>query len=393
MKIKYGMTIVITLIVVVFGIRIFEPKSATVTFMLKAPDSTAPADEIHIVGNFSDWKFESKHAMKLEGEFYRVEIPVSEKPLFYTFIKNQSWQHGPAQAYGKGMCQFSYNPEAGLNIVENGFPAWGGDKPTEPLTSSLVGNIEKLIDIDFPQLQTKRDVWVYLPPSYQAESNTAFPVLYMMDGQNVFDKKTSYSGEWQVDETLQQMFTEQQLSEFIVIAIDNGPRRMNEYSPWKFQYGDDVFEAEGEQTMKFITQTLKPLIDDKYRTQVGKKTTGIAGSSLGGLMAIYSALNYSNIFGYIGAFSPSLGIENEEGVNVLFQAIEQVNQIDDVVIYTDMGLGEYGDYAKFDKLTQLLNAKLTNGASLTTVKDDLGRHCEASWSERFPRFASQFSKN
>ncbi|MDC2889901.1 alpha/beta hydrolase-fold protein [Psychrosphaera algicola] len=145
--------------------------------------------------------------------------------------------------------------------------------------------------------------------------------------------------------------------------------------------------------MKFITQTLKPLIDDKYRTQAGKKTTGIAGSSLGGLMAIYSALNYSNIFGYIGAFSPSLGIENEEGVNVLFQAIEQVNQIDDVVIYTDMGLGEYGDYAKFDKLTQLLNAKLTNGASLTTVKDDLGRHCEASWSERFPRLASQFSKN
>lgn len=392
MKIKYGIMITFTLIVVVFGIRFFEPKPATVKFLLKAPATTVAADEIHIVGNFTDWKFESERAMSFDGDFYSVEIPVSEKPLFYTFIKNQSWQHGPAQAYGKGMCQFAYNPKTGLNVVENAFPAWGGDEPTEPLTSSLVGNIEKLDEIDFPQLQTKRNVWVYLPPSYQVDSNATFPVLYMMDGQNVFDRKTSYSGEWQVDEILQQMFTEQQLGEFIVIAIDNGPKRMNEYSPWTFKYGDDVFEAEGEQTMKFITQTLKPLIDDKYRTQSGKKTTGIAGASLGGMMAIYSALNFSDVFGYVGAFSPSLSIENEAGVNVLFEAIKNVEHLDDVTIYTDMGLGEYGDYEKFDNLIQLLTAKLANGSTLHTEKDDVGRHCEASWSERFPKFALLFSK-
>lgn len=359
---------------------------------LNAPISTTSTDRIHIVGSFNDWQVAGKEAVQLmrTGNEYVATIPKTHEPVFYTFLKNQSWQHGPAQPYGKGMCTFAYNPNDDVRIIQATVSAWGGDEPSEELTSSLVGNIEVLKDVEMPQLQRKRDVWVYLPPSYASELDKQFPVLYMLDGQNVFDRKTSYSGEWQVDESLQRLFNVNEVPEFIVVAVDNGPKRMSEYSPWTFKYGDNVFEAEGEETMLFITQTLKPMIDQSYRTLPEQSATGIAGASLGGMMAIYAAIEYADIFGFVGAFSPSLSIENEQSDNVLFTALEQTDKIENVIVYTDMGLAEYGDYKKMDAFTELLSRKVSNQANLHIVKDDLGRHCEASWAERFPNAIKLF---
>jgi predicted alpha/beta superfamily hydrolase len=163
-----------------------------------------------------------------------------------------------------------------------------------------------IIDTAFfiPQLNRNRRIWIYLPKAYSS-SQKKYPVLYLQDGQNVFDKTTSYIDEWGVDECLDTLI-EKGITPSIVVAIDNGSRyRMTEYNPYtNDQFGD----AEGDKYVDFLVNTLKPFIDKNYRTLPSKENTAIAGSSMGGLISYYAALKYSNIFGKAGIFSPSFWI-------------------------------------------------------------------------------------
>ncbi len=153
-----------------------------------------------------------------------------------------------------------------------------------------------------PELGRTRRVWVYLPPDY-ASSGKAYPVLYMHDGQNVFDAATSYAGEWGVDEALDSLHAAGDPG-VIVVAVDNGQQqRMNEYSPWIHpQHGG----GEGDEYADFLANTLKPHVDARYRTRPGPESTGIMGSSMGGLISLYAALRHPEVFGRVGVFSPSL---------------------------------------------------------------------------------------
>jgi len=155
-----------------------------------------------------------------------------------------------------------------------------------------------------PQLRRTRRVWVYLPPSY-GSGTQRYPVLYLQDGQNVFDQYTSFAGEWGVDETLDELAAHgQDLSGCIVVAIDNAEQhRLDEYSPWRnprIRRG-----GEGEQYADFLVDTLKPYIDHHYRTQPERAATYVAGSSMGALLATYAALRHPAVFGGVGVFSPA----------------------------------------------------------------------------------------
>jgi metallo-beta-lactamase class B len=155
-----------------------------------------------------------------------------------------------------------------------------------------------------PQLRRTRRVWVYLPPGY-AEGASRYPVLYLQDGQNVFDQYTSFAGEWGVDETLDALAASgQDPAGCIVVAVDNGARhRLDEYSPWRNRRTGRG--GEGEQYTDFLVDTLKPYIDYHYRTRPERDSTGIMGSSMGGLLATYAALRYPAVFGRVGVFSPA----------------------------------------------------------------------------------------
>ena len=152
-----------------------------------------------------------------------------------------------------------------------------------------------------PQLKRHRRIWVYLPPDY-GQSDKKYPVLYMHDGQNLFDAYYAYSGEWGVDESLDSLHAQSGFG-LIVVGIDNGSdKRMNEYSPWRNQkFGD----PEGEPYVDFVVQTLKPLVDKTYRTLPDPGHTGIMGSSMGGLISHYALLKYPAVFTKGGIFSPS----------------------------------------------------------------------------------------
>ena len=174
---------------------------------------------------------------------------------------------------------------------------------SEPLRTSSVGDNVKVLPYQFvmPGLDRQRSIRLYLPPSYQT-SEKRYPVVYMHDGQNLFDNMTANEGEWGVDESLNQLAEKHGL-ELIVVGIDNGGDfRMNELSPWvNKRFG----EAQGEQYMDFIVEVVKPYIDTNFRTRADRLHTAIMGSSMGGLISHYAVHAYPTVFSKAGIFSPS----------------------------------------------------------------------------------------
>jgi alpha-glucosidase len=156
--------------------------------------------------------------------------------------------------------------------------------------------------IDAPQLKTTKKIWVYLPKNYDLSSKK-YPVIYMHDAQNLFDAKTSYVGEWNVDETLDSLN-----AQVVVIGIEHGnEKRMEELTPFKNEkYGG----GNADNYLDFIVTTLKPYVDKTYRTKPDFKNTAL--SSLGGLISYYALLKYPTVFGKAGVFSPSFWFNRKE---------------------------------------------------------------------------------
>ena len=155
-------------------------------------------------------------------------------------------------------------------------------------------------------LPTDRDVMVYLPPEYDDQPDRRFPVFYMHDGQNLFDPRKSFvpGRTWQVRETADVMILAQDVEPLIIVGVHNtGDRRLAEYTfrrDWKLGGGDAAKYG------RLITEELMPFVDAHYRTLPGPEHTGMAGSSLGGLVTLYLGLKYADRFGRLAVLSPSV---------------------------------------------------------------------------------------
>jgi len=236
--------------------------------------------------------------------------------------------------------------------------------------------IEKSFTI--PGLSRDRKVRIYLPPAYNQteQKQTRFPVIYMHDGQNLFDEKTSYAGEWQVDETLNKLSASHGLN-IIVVGIDNGSEhRMNELSPWPH---DDFGNAEGEAYLDFITDVVKPYIDQQYRTLVDAENTAMIGSSMGGLMTHYAIIKHPNVFGKAGIFSPSYWFSEE-----VFRFTERTDIPQNSRFYISVG-GKEGEsmvpYAI--RMTEAFEDKQVSQQNLFSHVVEDGEHNEALWVGEF----------
>jgi predicted alpha/beta superfamily hydrolase len=175
---------------------------------------------------------------------------------------------------------------------------WTGVTPKRHTASRHV----VLASGSFPSryLGNSRKVWAWMPESYAHSPGKRYPVIYMQDGQNLFDRATTAFGtEWRVDETLDSM-TAAGSPECIVIGVESGAQRMREYLP----YASSRFpEAHGADYAKFIVEELVPWVDARYRTLPDAGNRVIAGSSLGGLISLYIAFSHPGVFGGVGAFS------------------------------------------------------------------------------------------
>ncbi len=242
----------------------------------------------------------------------------------------------------------------------------------------------KLSKIQIPSLPTAkpRRLYVYLPRGY-AGSGRRYPVLYMFDGHNVFyDGHATYGKSWGMKEYL-----EKSGRELILVAVEcnhEGFRRLSEYTPWSFSgRGLGTVEGQGTLTMDWITKELKPRIDAEYRTLPDREHTLIAGSSMGGLMALYAAVAYNDVFSRAAALSPCLGVAPRR----MAELIKARPLRDPTRIYLDMGGAEAEGHVR--ALTALFDtAKLLTRSyadvAARVVPD--GRHCEADWEKRIPVF-------
>jgi alpha-glucosidase len=261
-------------------------------------------------------------------------------------------------------------PETVYISIQN----WG------PMDSMVLSTAQENVEIlseafKISQLDRDRKIWVYLPPNYN-NSQEHYPVLYMHDAQNLFDAKTAYASEWNVDETLNSLFYETGF-QMIVVGIENGgEKRLNEYSPWKNEkYG----EAEGEAYVDFIVENLKPHIDKTFRTQTDSENTAIMGSSMGGLISFYATLNYPNVFGKAGIYSPSLWFSNQS-----YEFAKQQSKLDSTKMFFLVGDNESDTMVSdMQKLTELMVASGFEPENITQMVVEGGQHNEKLWRDNF----------
>ena len=240
--------------------------------------------------------------------------------------------------------------------------------------SKVSGTTSKQVStfmIEAPQLKSVKKIWIYLPKNY-ASSNKKFSVLYMHDAQNIFDAKTSYAGEWNVDEKLDSL-----QAPLIVIGIEHGnDKRMEELTPFKNEkYGG----GKADDYLDFIVQTLKPYVDKNYKTKTDKKHTLIMGSSIGGLNSFYAVLKYPKVFGKAGVFSPSFWFSKD-----IYTLMEQSKKTK-AKIYFLCGDKESDDMVSdINKMEYLLNSNRCYCLNLNQkkiIKD--GQHNEKLWRDGF----------
>ncbi|SCY28997.1 Predicted hydrolase of the alpha/beta superfamily [Flavobacterium anhuiense] len=226
--------------------------------------------------------------------------------------------------------------------------------------------------IEAPQLNTSKKIWIYLPENYSKNIQKKYSVIYIHDAQNLFDAKTSYSGEWNVDEKLDSL-----KAKVIVVGIEHGnEKRIDELTPFKNEkYGG----GNADNYIEFIVKTLKPHIDKNYRTKTKAKNTILFGSSLGGLVSYYGALKYPEVFGKAGVFSPSFWFSPE-----IYTFTEKQPKIK-TKIYFLCGDKESDDMVNdLTKMKRLLDTKRCYCLHLDKTKIVKGgEHNEKLWRDHF----------
>jgi predicted alpha/beta superfamily hydrolase len=338
-------------------------------------------DTIYLAGSFNNWNPHNKRfACSPCTEKNGITIDLSKGMFEYKFTLG-NWDAAEATNEGTPSANHYITVESDTTIHVD-IDHWTDHFPRKSKETTASKNVQ-ILDTAFyiPQLNRHRRVWIYLPESY-ATTRKNYPVLYMHDGQNVFDNATAGFGEWGVDEALDTLG--KRYGEVIVVAVDHGSeKRINEYSPFDMEkYG----KGEGDAYVDFLVQTLMPYINSHYRTKKSAKYTSIAGSSMGGLISIYAMLKYPTRFGAAGVFSPAFWIVPQlkeyaakkapkvKG-RIYFYAGQQESQ----TMVPDM-------LSVFEILDKHSKAKLK-----THIRAE-GKHSEETWREEFPEFYSWLMK-
>jgi len=258
-------------------------------------------EPVYVAGNFNNWNPKDEN-YRLKPLGSRLSVVLKDLPAgTYAFkFTRGDWNKVETTADGRDIGDRVVELK-GDQSLEFTILGWKDDYPDKPKPYTASPQV-KLLDTAFaiPQLDRKRRLWIYLPKGYLT-SKKSYPVLYMHDGQNLFNEQTAPYGEWGVDEAMDSL---QRITgkEMIVVGIDHGgDKRFSEYNPYDFR----GIKGEGKAYVDFLALTLKPYIDQKYRTLKDPANTFTAGSSMGGVISLYAVLKYPKVFGGAGIFSPA----------------------------------------------------------------------------------------
>ena len=343
------------------------------------PNNTPVGASVYVIGSINGWdQTSTQYLLQPDGLGARqVVIPEGTGSVQYKFTRGGSWSTVEGNASGGYLPDRSYAFSGSPQTLNLTIQSWE-DIAGSGNSSTAAANVQILNNSFFiPQLNRYRKVWIYLPPDYYTTTKT-YPVLYMEDGQNLFDNSTSFSGEWQIDETLNTLYTQGNYGA-IVVGIDNGGgERLNEYSPWVIAtYGG----GQGDLYMQFVGETLKPYIDSNFRTRTQPQYNALIGSSMGALISTYGAVKYPNLFSKAGVFSPAFWFARTQLNNYITST---TNDVSGLRLYFVCGQNEDTDMVP--DMTTVKNNLISKGvsnANTFTKVDNYGTHTESYWRGEF----------
>lgn len=333
---------------------------------------------VYISGNFNNWTTQDRRFLmkKISNGKYEFNFPEGEEfesELIYKFTKGD-WSEVEIDRYGNRTPNRRWNndKETKTEKVAKWRKNWLPYRPSQLPKIHLISE-----EFEIPQLNKTRKIWALLPHDYDT-SDENYPVLYLHDAQNLFNENAEF-GNWQIDKKLAVM-SDYNIGKIIVIAVEHGEsERLQEYNVGKTVLGI----GSGKKYIRFITDTLKPFVDKTYRTKTEREFTGIGGSSMGGLVSIFSGLIYPEVFGKLMVFSPSLWVIPKIKLGFL-----DIFEPQETRLYLYAGGDESETMVKhvlkFRK--RLLKRESLKGKMKVhlSINED-GKHNETYWSDEFPK--------
>ena len=355
--------------------------------LTELPPGTPAGAVVHVAGSFNRWDATaSDYVMKPQpGGGYALTLPDSVRGPVEFKLTLGGWETVETTVSGGDIAnREAIIPPTGSAAVVVSVAAWRSASSAKPRVSTASRSVTLISDsFAVPQLGRSRRVWLYLPPDYAA-STKRYPVLYMHDGQNVFDAATSFAGEWGVDETLDSL---QAAGDWgaIVVAVDNGgTHRVDEYNPWKAAESKNG-GGEGDAYVEFLATTLKPWIDGHYRTRSDPQSTAIVGSSMGGLISLYAALKYPDVFGRAGVFSCACWIARSQILS--YAANSKLSEPHPRIYFVAGGMETRDGEQVRDQqavVKTLTGAGYPAGTAVVAHAPADGKHSEWFWRREFP---------
>ena len=357
-----------------------EHPHVTVTFDVTVPADTPANAVITVVGSSLALGSETAPGFKLrrqtDGHYTGLVRMPRDSDVSYDIWQGDVWIP-EVSAEGTALAARRTLRAEGDMTVAITVARWGSPSKGPAPGKGLMGIIRYHRGVSSAFLSRSRDVIVYLPPDYFDSPDRRYPVLYMHDGQNLMDASTANSGEWRVDETAEQLIQAGTVEPVIIVGVSNTSERIAEYTPEAdARYGGGNADNYG----RFLVEELKPMIDARYRTRPGAEDTGLAGSSLGGLVSLYLGLKYPGTFTRLGVISPSVWWDNK----YIVTQVRNLNTRPPLRLWVDMGTNE--DKTAIAEARELRDALVSEGwgpADLKYVEVEGAGHNEGAWSARF----------
>jgi enterochelin esterase-like enzyme len=361
-------------------------KMAPIQFQISVPKET-PADQtLFISGDESalgSWDAAGVPLHRQADGTYTGAVSLLSGIAYKFKVTRGTWGTVERGASGAEIDDHSFiaDPSAPVTVQVQ---TWVDGGKSVPGKVTLTGNFRLHKKFESALLGNQRTIIVYLPPGYDANPDQRYPVLYMQDGQNLFDSSTAFAGvEWQVDENAQDLISSGKISPVIIVGIYNTPDRTAEYTPF-----DQTPSGEpGKEKLygRFVVEELKPMIDSTYRTQPGRGSTAIAGASLGGMAALAVAHDHPDVFGAVAVLDPWLRDSRQS----LLDGWKDDSWMKGMRIYADMGTSGGSLYPgttevqDFNQLTASFDAAgLVKGKDYTAAVIDGAEHNERAWQKR-----------
>lgn len=365
-----------------------------VTFNVTIPEAIPEGASISIGTNFNDWNpADTAWFMTAVDELHYqlvtdIDAQYIGKTVQYKYtvqIEGQDniWSQVEGGPTGGEIDNRTFSLAAEGNTVNDTVSMFKNQTGMSSVTSGTLETFK----LDMPQYSDgrTRNIRVWLPEGYDpADTEKKYPVFYMHDAQNLFDSYTSFAGEWEVDEAISDMMV-QGYEGSIVVGIDNSSDRINEYTPdWPNVDSSTADDPSGDKYAAFIAETLKPYIDSHYNVRTDKESTGIGGSSMGGLISYYIALEYPDVFNQALVFSPSFWLFSKDTISdvIASKDFSDAADLPKMFLYVG-GEASIAPYIGFVK-DAMIGAGYPED-KINTLADSTQSHSESAWAKYFPQ--------